>query len=293
MKIVGGPVEDIRPLNVGLMFFNDEPSEFFREAFIEVIDIPDPTGDGMIERKFSGPLDKQLSDALAYIRNTVIAERVLKDPNRAEATRVYNYPYPAIEEALSNAIYHKSYQIPEPITVRVENERLTITSFPGPDRSISDSDLMQHRLIARRYRNRRVGDFLKELHLVEGRNTGVPTMLRSLKDNGSALPLFETDTERSFFSVEFAIQSTFVGMGSPVVSASSKKRRTREQLEEEILNLLKTSPYSQNDIGRELGYLGVSKTLQKVIRELLNKGAIEYTTINERDPNAKLRLTSV
>lgn len=33
----------------------------------------------------------------------------------AEANRFFNYPYAAIEEALSNAVYHKAYDIREPI----------------------------------------------------------------------------------------------------------------------------------------------------------------------------------
>jgi hypothetical protein len=37
----------------------------------------------------------------------------------------------------------------------------------------------------REYRNRRIGDFLKELHLTEGRCTGIPKIQRSMRDNGS------------------------------------------------------------------------------------------------------------
>lgn len=51
---------------------------------------------------------------------------------------------------------------------------------------------------SRKYRNRCVGDFLKELHLVEGRNTGIPTALRAIRDNGSPLPVFLTDEDRIF-----------------------------------------------------------------------------------------------
>ncbi len=36
-------------------------------------------------------------------------------------------------------------------------------------------------MIARKYRNRRIGEFLKELKLTEGRNTGVPKIKRALK----------------------------------------------------------------------------------------------------------------
>ena len=62
-------------------------------------------------------------------------------PDRAEAIRVYNWPYRAVEEALSNAVYHRSYQIHEPITVTITPEKIEILSLPGPDRSITDDDL--------------------------------------------------------------------------------------------------------------------------------------------------------
>ena len=54
--------------------------------------------------------------------------------------------------------------------IRVEPHEVAILSYSGPDRSISDADLKEAKhLKARRYRNRRLGDFLKELSLSEGR----------------------------------------------------------------------------------------------------------------------------
>ena len=197
MRLIGGPWEMRRPLNVGLMFFNERPDDFFPYARIEVVDKPDPTGIGMTEKVFTGPLDRQLRDALSYIKNYILKEKVTKILGQAEAERIYNYPYAAVEEVLSNAIYHKSYQIGEPITVTVTPEKMEITSLPGPDRTISDEDIQNRRMISRRYRNRRIGDFLKELKLVEGRNTGIPTILRAMETNGSEPPGFETDDERS------------------------------------------------------------------------------------------------
>ena len=135
----------------------------------------------MEERIFAGPIDEQLRDALSYIKNNVIAEKIFKIAGQAEAVRVKNYSYEAIEEFLSNAIYHKSYQIHEPVTVRIEADKIEIISTPGPDRSITDDDIRNYQMRTRRYRNRRIGDFLKELHLVEGRNTGIPTAIRAIK----------------------------------------------------------------------------------------------------------------
>ena len=47
----------------------------------------------MTEKVFSGPLDRQLRDALSYVQNYIIKEKVTKVPGRAEAERIYNYPY--------------------------------------------------------------------------------------------------------------------------------------------------------------------------------------------------------
>lgn len=55
--------------------------------------------------------------------------------------------------------------------------------------------------VSRRYRNRRLGEFLKELELTEGRSTGIPKILQSMASNGSQPPEFDTDEDRSYFSV--------------------------------------------------------------------------------------------
>ncbi len=107
-------------------------------------------------------------------------EKVVKYPDRPEADRFFNYPFPAIEEALCNAVYHRSYEIREPVEVRILPDSITISSFPGPDRSIRDQDMRALRFLSRRYRNRRVGEFLKELEMTEGRGTGIPKMLPGL-----------------------------------------------------------------------------------------------------------------
>ena len=60
-------------------------------------------------------------------------------------------------------------------------------------------------LKSRRYRNRRLGDFLKELELTEGRSTGVPTIQEKLADNGSPRATFETTEERLAFLIHIPV----------------------------------------------------------------------------------------
>jgi len=50
--------------------------------------------------------------------------------------------------------------------------------FPRPDRSIKMDDPRVGRAVSRRYRNRRIGEFLKELDLTEGCATGSPKSSR-------------------------------------------------------------------------------------------------------------------
>ena len=200
-----------KPKNVGLMFFSDEPEKFFPYAQIDVVAFPKGLGgDEIDEQTFRGPLDQQLRDSLRYISNNYIQRKIIKYPDRAEADHIYNYPYAALEEALANAVYHKAYDVREPIEVRIEEDKIEIVSYPGPVYSVTREQLKDYRVSNRRYRNRRIGEFLKELHLTEGRNTGFKKILDAIKRNGSPLPEFETDKEHSYFISRIFVHPDFI-----------------------------------------------------------------------------------
>ena len=160
----------------------------------------------------------QLRDALSFIKTQIIGEQVIKHVNKAEADGFYNFPYAAVEEALSNAVYHKSYELGSPIEIQIWPDKIEILSFPGPVPPVNASILKtQKRIIAREYRNRRIGDFLKELRLTEGRGTGLPSIYKAMADNGSPLPVFETDAEATYFLVTLPVHtavSNEVGNGA-------------------------------------------------------------------------------
>ncbi|WP_134089822.1 RNA-binding domain-containing protein [Olivibacter sp. XZL3] len=200
MHIAKGADEDLYPVNVGLLFFNRTPEKFFSRAWIELVVHRDDSGRSFSEHYFKGPLHIQLRDCLAFLKATVIHENVIKVSYQAEAIRFYNFPYEAVEEALSNAVYHKSYEIGNPIEVQVWPDKIEILSFPGPIPPV-DVQILNHqrRIVARDYRNRRIGDFLKELDLTEGRGTGFPTIYRTMHKNGSPDPIFKTDGQSTHF----------------------------------------------------------------------------------------------
>ena len=281
MNLISTLPEYVKPKNVALMFFNPEPDKFFPYAQIDVVQFPGGEGGNQIdEQTFKGPLQDQLRSALRYIQNNIISEKVIKHPDKAEADRFFNYPYAAIEEALSNAVYHKGYDEREPIEVRVEKDMIEIVSHPGPDRSVTIEGLKKFKVTNRRYRNRRIGEFLKELHLTEGRNTGFRKILEALEANGSPLPEFETDEEHSYFISRIFIHPGFLGGESGKEKTIPKlspnyPQTTPKGKEEQILALVTENPnITRKELAEQVGLSvpGVRYHLQKLSED----GILEY-----------------
>ena len=276
MNIISNLPEYVKPKNIGLMFFSMEPDKFFPYTQIDVVQFPEGLGgNDIIENTFKGPIQQQLREALQFIQNTIITEKVVKHPDRAEADRFFNYPYAAIEEALSNAVYHRAYDVREPIEVRVEQDRIEIVSFPGPDRSVTREGLKNYRVSSRRYRNRRIGDFLKELHLTEGRNTGFKKILDALDKNGSPKPEFETDDDRSYFITRLYVHEEFLKENEPKRSPKGAKKEPKKGAERKqaILVLLEqNSAMTQTMLMEKLNIS--RKQVQKDIKELQKDGVL-------------------
>ncbi|HSN85548.1 MAG TPA: ATP-binding protein, partial [Thermoanaerobaculia bacterium] len=189
------------PRNVALLFFNEDPDKFFRGTRTEVVRFRDE-GDVLQEQVFRGPVSYQIRTTLQYLDSfTGIILR--KVPGQAEAEKIVAYPYPAMEEALVNAFYHRSYETPpEPVKVYLYPDRMEIISYPGPVPGIQPRHFQPgESLPPVPARNRRIGDFLKELQLAERRGTGVPKIQRQMRQNGSPEARFDFDEERTYFRV--------------------------------------------------------------------------------------------
>ncbi len=278
MNIISNLPEYVKPKNVGLMFFSMEPDKFFPYTQIDIVQFPEGLGgDHIIENTFKGPIHQQLREALQFIKNSIITQKIVKYSDRAEADRYFNYPYAAVEEALSNAVYHRAYDIWEPIEVRIEHDRMEIVSFPGPDRSVTQEGLKKYRVSNRRYRNRRIGDFLKELHLTEGRNTGFKKILDALEGNGSPKPEFETDDDRSYFITRLFIHEVFLNKEPERSRKGAGKEPERSQKgterKETIIAILREHPMiTQTMLMAELNLS--RKQVQSTIKKLQEEGSI-------------------
>jgi ATP-dependent DNA helicase RecG len=192
------------PLNVGLLFFSDNPEKWFAGARIEVVQFTaDAFGNVQEERIFRGPIHTQIRDCLTYLENLSSFHLEKQDSNIRTHGWV-SYPLPALREALVNAVYHRGYDqsVVEPTKVYLYPDRMEIINYPGPVAGIQLSHLQKNAWVPPvPARNRRIGEFLKELRLAESRGTGLPKIFSAMDQNGSPEPRFDFDEARSYFRV--------------------------------------------------------------------------------------------
>ena len=164
----------------------------------------------------------------------------------------------------------------------VEWARMEILSHPGADRSISMEGLKNYRAVSRRYRNRRIGEFLKELHLTEGRNTGFQKIIRALKANGSPMPTFETDDARSYFLTTIGIHPAFtVSNDSVNDSVNDTVSDQLSENEQRILAIIREN--GDLSISAMAEMLGISySTVSRALKGLKGKNWIRRDGSDKR-----------
>ena len=176
-------------------------------------------------------------------------------------------------------------------------DMIEIISHPGPDRSVTIEGLKHYKVKNRRYRNRRIGEFLKELHLTEGRNTGFKKILDAIKANGSPLPEFETDEDHSYFISRLFIHEGFLQDTEPHSCKEGSEttpelppnypRTTRDK----ILEIIQKNPrISRKEIADQLG-LSIDG-VRYHIRKLTEDKILEYIG-NSRNGYWKISLDSI
>ena len=169
-------------------------------------------------------------------------------------------------------------------------DRIEIVSHPGADRSISIEGLKNYKVFNRRYRNRRIGEFLKELHLTEGRNTGFRKILTALEQNGSPKPIFEIDENRLSFTSTILIHPYFLEAGKDIVGtqkATTPQANPQATPQAKILEYC-MEPQTRTEIAALLGLTDKRYVTQKYIKPLIEQGLLRMTNSdNPSSPNQK------
>lgn len=271
------------------MMFCDHLDKFFPYTQVEITKFPEGSiknPNNFIEVPvIKGSVPTMIKRTMEKLQDMVIEEKVTKVDYQMESIRRFSYPYQALEEAVVNAFYHRDYQSYQAIIIEIEPDCVRIISYPGIDRSISLKTIAEgERFKSRYYRNKRLGEFLKELDLTEGKSTGIPTIREELRNNGSPKATFETDDERRAVTVEIPIHPDFLTEQRSGLQHGPQNGPQNEpqnepgkvgDLEKNILKMIKIDGHITRD--EMASRLNVSlSTVKRSINKLKANGTIEY-----------------
>lgn len=131
-----------------------------------------------------------MDDVLEFIQRHTNMEVIIS--GKAARVERWDYPLPALREAVINAIVHRDYQDPGNVQIRIFDDRLEVWS-PGLLPKQLDLKLIgrEHRSIPR---NRKIAEIFHALGLIEGWGSGFSRMLLWAQENGNDNPAFKETT---------------------------------------------------------------------------------------------------
>lgn len=96
-----------------------------------------------------------------------------------------------MQEAIVNAIAHRDYESEQPIRVTVFSDRIEIVSPGALPRAVDPEKFKQGKAPAY-WRNQSLAYFLNKLQLAQAEGQGIPTIIRTMQEEGCPPPVFET-----------------------------------------------------------------------------------------------------
>ena len=281
MDLYVGPKENRMLRNVAAMMFCEDPSKFFKHTQVEVVYFPE----GRLNNPnnlYEGPVIKgsitQIIDrTLEYLNRMLVMQTVIKPKDSSRSQKFVTYPYQALEESVTNSLYHRDYREWEPVVITVEPQGITIQNVGGPDRSISAADISRCEiLVSKRYRNRRLGEYLKELDLTEGRSTGIPTIQNVLENNGSPRATVVTDDERTFFRITIPCHEAAGNIIADIVHKDGSLKASKRG---SLKTALQSAPESALQTALESALQTAPKSALKIIEQISNNPRATMTDL--------------
>jgi ATP-dependent DNA helicase RecG len=193
------PVSVPVPTVVGLLTLGTNPRTFLPGSYIQFLrvqgtSLADPVVDEQV-------IDGTVEDMLRRMDEKLVAHnRVSVDfVSGTTEKRTPQYPLPALQQLVRNAVLHRSYQDTNaPVRVSWFDDRIDIHSPGGLYGSVTPENFGQPGVTD--YRNPNLAEALRVLGLIQRFGAGIATARRTLAENGNPPAEFAT-TDQNYFSV--------------------------------------------------------------------------------------------
>lgn len=184
----------LRPRNFTLLMFGKKTSitSNFPEAYTILsiykgTDRSEQTAERYI---LTGTIVEQAKKSIELLNTQAYTafDKTSSKPNQVK------YPMRALQEAVINAIVHRDYEVPEPIRITVFADRVEIRS-PGTLHWGVDKDKFTQGKASPKWRNQSFAYLFNKLQLAQSEGQGIPTIIRTMREEGCPEPIFEIELE--------------------------------------------------------------------------------------------------
>lgn len=257
-----------KPTIASLLLFGLYPQAFFPQLSIVAMSVPgtevgDVSDDGarfVDNKRIEGTIPEMLDSALLFVRNNM-RTRVIIDSETGKRTDKTDYPMNAVREAVLNALVHRDYSIHTegmPIQIIMFSDRMEIRSPGGLYGRLTVDTLGK---IQADTRNPVLATALEVLGVTENRYSGIPTIIREMKEMGLPEPEF---VDRSG---EFKV----------IFYKSAPENKAGNVKEENELVSFCRIPRTKKEIAVFLGVKTETYAIKKYVQPLVNCGKIKLT----------------
>lgn len=197
------------PTIAGLLTFGEYPQQFFPQLNVTFVVYPGrspedraPGGPRFLDnRSFDGPIPLIVEDAIAAVVRNMAVRSFIEGAGRRD---VQDYPVEALREAIVNGLVHRDYSPYSrgtAVQIVMFADRLVIANPGGLFGAVTEDDLGGEGVSSTR--NPVLMKLLQDVRLpdsdrtvCENRGSGIPNMLREMRQTGSALPEFHNRITR-------------------------------------------------------------------------------------------------
>jgi ATP-dependent DNA helicase RecG len=190
-----GLVENRHFTNACILLFGKNPQQFFLGARMRVVRLKDNItiiGDRWIVSN----LFKQYYETEEAIKSLINVRYVIKGFNRED---IWDYPLPAIREAIANALVHRDYFEGRETQIKVYDDKIWFNNLGGLPEGVTLEELLSSH--ASRPRNPLIANIFYTAGIIESLGSGIERMKNALEEQN--LPEPEIKANHIEFNLRF------------------------------------------------------------------------------------------
>jgi ATP-dependent DNA helicase RecG len=179
-----------KPRNFSILLFGKNPLKYFEGAYTIFSiyggkDRSEPTAERW---EITGNIIQQAKKCTELLNKEsyIMYDKLHKIPN------LLKYPQRALQEAVVNCLVYRDYEKREPSRITVFSDRIEIFSPGSLPREVNKEKFLSGNPRPF-WRNQSLAYFFNKLQLAQGEGQGIPTIFRTMKEEGCPPPKFEID----------------------------------------------------------------------------------------------------